>query len=329
MRQDTKRCLLQGLNDREFRSGAELGDALGISRAAVQKHVAQLRDEGVPIHRIPGRGYRLESGVTLLNAAQIEDAVGQLRPGRLKGLEVHPSLDSTSVYLRNRAESGPGHGYVCLSEAQTAGRGRRGNPWIATPYRNLMLSVAWRYQHWPTSITTMALALGTFIAGAIEAEGAVDVGVKWPNDLVWRGRKLGGILVDVTGESVGPCDVVVGLGLNVLINAEDGARIDQDWVDLVTVLGRDVDRNQLAARSIAAILEVLERLEYEAGQDWWWRDWLRLDVLRQRQVVIRSQTGSVSGRALGIDPAGALIVVDDSGREHHCYQGEVSVRLAS
>ncbi len=190
-----------------------------------------------------------------------------------------------------------------------------------------MLSLSWRYESWPEAVTTLGLAVAAAIAGAVDPFADDRIQIKWPNDLVCDGRKLGGIVMDVQGEGAGPCDVIVGVGVNVLIDELDAPRIDQAWTDLAAVSARPVDRNVLAAACIDALASALQRFERD-GFDAWREQWERRHVLTGRRAVVRGAAGAVSGTVIGIDASGALLLRDGSGVVRRCFHGEVSVRTA-
>src|SRR5690606_30204687 len=158
------------LADGQFHSGTDLGKRLGVSRAAVNKGVRALAGLGLEIHSIPGRGYKLPEPVAPLDRAAILAEL-ERRGTRPPSLEVLESVDSTNRYLLARAPS-LASGSVCLTEAQTRGRGRRGRGWLATPYRNLLLSVASRFETGPAGVAAFGLAAGLALLEGLEEYGA-------------------------------------------------------------------------------------------------------------------------------------------------------------
>ena len=208
--------LIRLLNSSESISGTALGDALGVSRVAVQKKIQGLMENGLPVNAVSGKGYSLEDGITLLDGDTIlkKSQVAEL----LTDVEVLQNVASTNTHLLSK-EITTNRACICLAESQSSGRGRRGNNWQSSPYRNVMLSLSWGFDHWPATITGLGLAVSLCIVETLNNNYGLDVEIKWPNDLMVRNGdvydKLGGILVDVAGESSGACNVVIGLGLNV------------------------------------------------------------------------------------------------------------------
>jgi BirA family biotin operon repressor/biotin-[acetyl-CoA-carboxylase] ligase len=322
----TRQQLLQCLSRPGFRSGTEMGAALGLSRAAVHKHVQALVERGVPIHSVPGRGYRLAEGVTLLDEALIKRRMTSEARALVSALDILDEVDSTSGYLAGLA--GPDQaGRICLTEAQTAGRGRRGRTWTASPYRDLMMSIGIEYPGWPAQLPTLGLVAALMVARALADLGAADLRLKWPNDVVHGDHKLCGILLDVTGEAHGPCRVIVGIGINVSMDPGRGRTIDREWTDLGSILDRVPDRNTLAATCLNHLLPVFRDFPAE-GFSPRLTEWQRLDSLLGRGITVHAADGRIThGEARGVDESGRLRVLEETGDIRLLTQGDVSVRV--
>jgi BirA family biotin operon repressor/biotin-[acetyl-CoA-carboxylase] ligase len=296
--------LLDLLADGERHTGVRLAEALGITRAAVWKRIEALRVLGLAIES-GARGYRLDRPFRPLDATAIRSA---LEDPRLP-LEIRFLVDSsnTQLALSRRPEH---RAQVLLAEAQSAGRGRRGRAWRSPPGSGIYLSLAWRFES------------GLAAASVLRELGADSVGLKWPNDL-WAGEaKLGGILIDISGTAEGPCEAIIGLGLNVDLGLADG--IDQAWTDL-TRLGLDMDRNVLAAALINRLIEFCARFDRQ-GFAQFASLWRQFDLLHGRGVRVESARGpATEGRADGVDEQGRLALVTEAGRGW-ISQGELSVR---
>ncbi|MCG6870803.1 MAG: biotin--[acetyl-CoA-carboxylase] ligase [Gammaproteobacteria bacterium] len=318
--------ILRLLADSRFHSGSELGRALGVGRGAVHNAVHRLIGEGLEIFSVRGRGYRLATPVEVLDGERIRAGLPPAVVGQLRELEVLEEVDSTnSALLRRGRGAAPA---ACLTEWQSAGRGRRGRNWAASPWRNLMLSVSWELEAGANQIGGLSLAAGVAVARVLEAAGIRDVRLKWPNDVLWRQRKLGGILVDLAGVLGDPCLVVVGVGLNLALEPGDAAEIAQPWVDVREVAGESaLSRNRLAA---ALVAELLQSLEIFARQGFapFREPWLERHAMQGEEVVITADGAgdALSGTAVGIDPVGALVLRDATGRQHRVLSGELSLR---
>ncbi len=311
-------------------AGPASGDALarrfGVTRAAVWKRVRGLREAGVAVTGSAGRGYALAQPLDLLDAAAIRAALAPEPAAALSGLEIAWSLDSTNAELLRREAPAQGVA-VLLAERQTAGRGRRGRAWASPLAANLYLSLSRRYGGGLARLGGLSLAAGTAVAEALQALGTGAVRVKWPNDIVVDGRKLGGLLVEGSGEPAGAARAVVGLGLNVRMPAAQAAAIDQPWTDLAAVLETPPPRSALAARLLDHLLPALALFDREGLAPFLPR-YAALDALRGRAVAVHGGDGSThAGIALGVAEDGALRV-DVEGAERRFHSGEVSVRAA-
>lgn len=306
-------------------SGSELAARLGVSRTAVWKQVERLRELGLDVAAQAGRGYRLGAPIELLDAERIRRALTSSERARLGDLALHWQLDSTSSELLRRAAGDPRDGLVCLAEVQSAGRGRRGRVWRMPLGGGLALSLLKRFDDGMAALSGLSLVAGVAAVRALADCGIDGVGLKWPNDLVAQNRKLGGILVELGGDAIGPCHAVIGLGLNLRLDAAAVAAIDQPSIDLTALSrGAPPSRNRLAARLIAELGAALERFA-DAGFGAFADDYARLDLLRGLRVCVLRTGMTQEGRAIGVDARGALRVVFDDG-ERSVDGGEVSVR---
>lgn len=306
-------------------SGARLAAELGITRSAVWKRIQTLRAAGVDVAAIPGRGYALARSPDLLDATAISNGLAAATRGHLAGLDLHFEIDSTNAEaLRHPA---PASGVQAwLAERQTAGRGRRGRPWVSPLAAHVYLSLSRRFDAGIGALQGLSLAVGAATAGVLHAMGFEQVGLKWPNDLLADGRKLGGILVELRGDAAGPLQVVVGLGLNVAMPAPAGTAIDQPWCDLASLSPTPPGRNELSVALLDALVPLLATYENE-GLAPWQTAWSRLDLLAGRAVRLEEGGRSIDGIALGINAEGALRLRTAHG-ERRCHAGETSLRAA-
>jgi len=321
----TRQQILKRLGDTRFHSGTRLGADLGISRAAVCKAVQSLADAGLPVESVPGKGYRLPVALEPLDRRTILKHLGAEADALRDRLTVLEEIDSTSRVLLGQAGETLLPGAVCLAESQPKGRGRRGRHWLTTPYHNLMLSMAWRFAAAPSAMTGLSLAAGLAVLDALEAYGVRGAGLKWPNDILWDGRKLAGLLVDLQGEAGGPSTVVLGLGINGYLDPKTARAIDQPWVDLHTISGHTVARNRLAARVIASLRSVFERFDRE-GFAPFRAEWERRHVFQGRRVRLLAENETRTATVVGIDAQGALRLRDAHGREQSVFSGDLSLR---
>ena len=318
--------LLRLLADGALHSGEELAAALEVSRAAIWKRVQQLEEWGIAVEAKPGSGYQLESQIDLLDATAIRAKLPHAALERLRNLEVHAVLDSTSDRLLAAEELPPGRFDACLAEFQSAGRGRRGRSWVAPFASGLCVSVNWSYRDAPATLGALSLAAGVAALRALRRLGFANLSLKWPNDIVHRDGKLGGILIDLRGEAAGPAYFVVGIGINVRLPRATRERLQADGVDAVdlTSLGNAPLRNDAAAVLIAELTQAL--LEFGAcGMTAFADEWQVADALAGRPVRVHHGGQFLDGFARGVDADGALLLEID-GASRRILSGEVSVR---
>lgn len=312
--------LLTILCDGEFHSGEELSERLNVSRTAVWKQVAKLEEFGLQVNAVKGRGYRLVDDLDLLSLQTIYEQLDNSTYEVFDHIDLHLSAPSTNR-LALDAKVAP---YVCLAEMQTAGRGRRGREWVSPFAKNIYLSVAWNFGDSAATLDSLSLCVAVAIARALRGLGCAGVGLKWPNDLLYQNRKLAGILLEATGELGGAIRVVVGIGLNVAMTADQGRDIGQQWVSLVELVDGSLTRSEVAAALLNSLAEALPAFERE-GFAAFEKDWRSFDCLVNRPVDLHIGSQKVPGVARGVDPTGALLIEQDG--DIKAYRGgEVSVR---
>ncbi|MEN8168593.1 MAG: bifunctional biotin--[acetyl-CoA-carboxylase] ligase/biotin operon repressor BirA [Pseudomonadota bacterium] len=322
---ETLYALVAMLADGRFHSGEDLGKSLGIGRAAVWKSLQQLSPLGLELHAVSGRGYRLATPVELLSESRISVLLDDNCRNGLSGLQIFHSIDSTSKYLKQAAESGAPSGTVCLAEHQSEGRGRRGRHWHSPYASNLYLSVVWRFNDGMSRLSGLSLAVAVAMMRCFDELGASGTGIKWPNDIISEQGKLAGILLDVAGESSGPCYAVIGIGVNYDMSTTVGGVIDQAWTQLRDC-GVTLGRNEVVASLLNNLFKALMLYEQE-GFEAFRGEWQQWDMLRDHEVRLQMANETRDGIARGIDESG-LLLVEQQGKLYHYAAGEVSLRKA-
>lgn len=318
--------LLRLLADGRFHSGEALAGHLGVSRAAVWKRLKQAGTlPGIEVQAIRGRGYRLSTPLSLLDEVGLRSHISAGVADRID-LEIAEQLPSTNAHLMAQPAPQIGRARVCLAEHQTAGRGRRGRPWISGFGRNLTLSLAWSFEQPMSALAGLSLAAGVAVAEALSDAGASGHGLKWPNDLYLAERKLAGILVEASGEASGPTRVVIGIGLNLMMDTQEALAIDQPWADLQEQLGSPPPRNRIAALLIEHLSLACDRYASE-GLAPFLATWQQHDIHLGRDVCLTLGDRRLLGRYVGLADDGALLLETPEGRQ--AFQGgEVSLRPA-
>lgn len=310
--------LISILSDGEFHSGEQLGEHLGMSRAAINKHIQTLRDWGVDVFTVPGKGYSLPEPIQLLDESVI---CRQLDQGKVTVL---PVIDSTNQYLLDRIST-LNSGDCCVAEYQQAGRGRRGRKWFSPFGANLYLSMFWRLEQGPAAAIGLSLVIGIVMAEVLHDLGADKVRVKWPNDLYLNDRKLAGILVELTGKTGDAAQIVIGAGLNMGMRQVQADIVNQGWITLQEA-GITIDRNTLAVRLIKELREALTLFEQD-GLATFLSRWEKLDNFIHRPVKLIIGDKEIFGISRGINAQGALMLEQD-GILKPWVGGEISLRSA-
>lgn len=308
--------LISVLADGEFHSGEHLGESLGMSRAAINKHIHTLREWGIDVFTVPGKGYSLPEPMQLLDAAVI---CQQVEGG---SIAVLPAIDSTNQYMMDRLNE-LHSGDVCIAEYQHAGRGRRGRQWFSPFGANLYISMFWRLEQGPAAAVGLSLVIGIVMAEVLQRLGADRVRVKWPNDLYLDDRKLAGILVELTGKTGDAAQVVIGAGINLAMRQVDQQMVNQAWINLQEA-GIVINRNELAVQLINELRTSLKHFELE-GLSPFLNRWAELDNFIHRPVRLIIGEREIKGISRGINAQGALLL-EQEGMIKPWVGGEISLR---
>jgi len=326
--QSRRERLLALLADGAFHSGERLAKRLRISRAGIWKSIESLREMGIEVQSVPRQGYRLPNPVDLLDKDELKEAMSAATRDRLDRIEVLLTVDSTNRHVIDNPVVESGRGQVCITELQTAGRGRRGRSWLAPFGSGICLSIGWQFAEAPPTFSALSLAVGVAAARALKRFGA-DVKLKWPNDLLWQQRKLGGILIEMRGESDGPAHVVIGIGVNMRMPAAARIALAEKQAALIAdvheiLRERTPARNQLAGAFVDEIVAMLQTFATR-GFDPFIDDWSQLDSLAGASVKVIGASATTFGIARGVDRDGTLLV-DADGELRRFVSGEVSLR---
>ncbi len=318
---DKSFALLAALADGRAHSGASLAEQLYVSRAAIWNRVKRLQALGVDIYAVRGKGYQLARGFEFLDEHALRRALSPAAAAIVRAVTVSMVTDSTNQRLLELVPSSGVHGRVWLAEYQTAGRGRRGDRWLAPPGSAVCLSLGWRFDAPPRDLSALSLVVGVAIARALGGLGARGIGLKWPNDLLVRGRKLAGILIEMRSELGGPCSVVIGVGVNVALGDEVRARIDQPSASLADCCEQLPARNLVAAALISALVECL-RAFTAGGFAPLAAAWRELDALAGHAVELTLPDRLVRGIARGVDAHG-MLQIEHNGRTETFLSGHL------
>jgi len=318
----SSRLLLDLLADGQVWSGRQLGEQLGISRAAVWKRIGALRKLGLEIPSVRGKGYSLSRPLELLDEPVIKAGLGSASLALIRQLSIKRITGSTNSDIALLPDN-QRHGSLILTEYQQAGRGRRGRSWASPFGSNLYLSVGWRFEQGAAMLGSLSLATGVMILRALKECDIGNATLKWPNDVRIDGRKAGGCLIEIQGDASGPCEAIVGIGLNLDMPA--GVAIDQDWCDLKS-FNPNLSRNQLAVAVIDSLVPALQQFS-KLGFAPFAREWALADELIGQPVTLTIGNRQIDGLSQGISGNGGLLVETD-GVTSEYQAGEVSLRAA-
>ncbi|MBM0108015.1 biotin--[acetyl-CoA-carboxylase] ligase [Steroidobacter sp. S1-65] len=323
--------LLAMLAEGAFYSGEQLARKLKISRGGVWKLMNSLKALGVDIESVPRQGYRLPRAVDLLAKEDITASWPAATRALMERTDVLLTVDSTNRFLFDLPPPQPGRFQLCTAEVQNAGRGRRGRSWIAPFGSGVCMSLSWQFAEAPPTFSALSLAVGVAVVKAFQRLGIEGVGLKWPNDLQWQARKLGGILIEMRGESAGPAQVVIGIGINMHMPAATRMQLAEREAALIAdvheiMKERTPTRNALIATVVEQLLEMLQTFTVH-GFAPFKEEWLALDTLSNAAVKVIAGSQTTHGTARGADDDGTLLVEVD-GELRKFVSGEVSLRAA-
>ncbi len=266
--------------------------------------------------------------VELLDGRLIRAQLQRQHEQRLHSFDVPPEIDSTNARLLSGPAPPFGSADVCIAESQRAGRGRRGRAWISPPGASIALSIGWAFRETSRGLPALSLAVGVAVARALKRAGANGIMLKWPNDIWFHDRKIGGILLESRAEADGPAFVVIGIGINVTLSSEVRSELEQGGVraaSLADACASPPSRNQVAGAILDELFGMLLRYE-RYGVAPFLAPWAGLDALRDRASRVLLGERWVVGCARGVDGEGALLLEVD-GQMRKFNSGEVSLRL--
>lgn len=315
--------LLLCLADGQFHSGSDLARAAGVSRTAIWKQIQAIESFGIEVHSIRGRGYRLPEGLDLIDIDRLRLGLDSITPS-FQHIDLLLTTDSTNREAQDVLSNGIDRALV-VSEHQTGGRGRRGRPWVSPFAANLYMSITWPFVGGVSALEGLSLAVGLAVRDALAQLGVDGVNLKWPNDLLLDSAKLGGILIEISGDLSGECKAVIGIGLNIKMPAS--VAIDQSWADLRHVLNDQLDRTDILIAMCHSLARMLNEFEVKGFSSMHER-WQDHHAHQGQKVSLHMGEHIIVGQCLGVNAQGALRILTEDGEQ--CFQGgEVSVRHAS
>jgi len=308
----------------DFLSGQKISEVLGVSRAAIWKHINSIKEDGYEIEAISRKGYRIIASPDILTFEEIKNLLNTEYIG--KNIIHYDSIDSTNSKAKELAEIGQEHGTVIIGEEQTTGRGRLGRNWVSPKYKGIWMSIILRPNIITENIAQITLIGAAAVQKAIKQMG-IKTKIKWPNDIVLNSKKVCGILTEMSGEINHINYLVMGIGVNVNLDDED---IPPDLKDIATSIklesGSDIDRKIL----LANMLNIFEKLYNDFVQN----DNIKetIDICRKNSMLLGKEIqlinrGKVTtAKAIDISDSGELVIENNQGIVENIVSGEVSIR---
>jgi BirA family biotin operon repressor/biotin-[acetyl-CoA-carboxylase] ligase len=321
------RPLLEILSDGSFHSGEKIGRALSINLAAVRQQIEKLRQMGIEIRSAAGKGYRIPVRMNLLSRQSILRNLGPDAFVWDLRLKLAFTTKSTNSDAMSCGQAGA-DSVICIAEHQAEGRGRRGREWQSPLGSNIYMSMLFSVQCGIAALEGLSLAVAVMVVRALQESGYSGFGLKWPNDILLDGRKIAGILLELSGDVRGPCKFVIGIGINTQLSAECRDRIEQPVAALAESFVQTTDRNMIVAcliRELSAGVKQFTAAGFPAFQE----AWEALDHYRGKHVQIGGGPAVLEGLVRGVDIGGGLLLETVEGIQV-IQGGELapSVRLA-
>lgn len=310
----------------EFVSGEVLSTALGVTRTAVWKYIRELRQEGYGIESSSKKGYRLLHTPDAVNSSEIGHGLGT----RVLGREIHcfEVIDSTNNYAKKAAAEGCSDGTLVVAECQTAGRGRLGRPWESSDKKGIWMSIVLKPCISPEEVQVITIAAAVAVVDAIYKATGIETGIKWPNDILLEGKKVCGILTEMSCEMERVNFLVIGMGINV---NQDGEDFPEELRNTAISLKMHGGVEGILRRS-----EIIKQILYEMEKqydkikmgktDEIIEEWKKKSVTLGKLVRANIRNTEITGTAVDITEDGKLVVKSADGEELEVLSGEVSVR---
>ena len=306
----------------DYVSGQEICEKLGVSRTAVWKVIRQLQEEGYQVDAARSRGYRIIDGPDVMTAEEVESLLDTEWAG--KPVVYYPETDSTNIRIRHLGDEGAPHGTLAVADRQTAGRGRRGRTWESPGGSCIYMSILLRPDLAPEKAPMLTLVMACGVAEGIMDCADVKVQIKWPNDIIVSGKKLAGILTEMSAQVDYINHVTVGVGINV--NVQNFPEEIQTATSLLSETGTQTKRAPVIAAVMKHFEENYKIFMQTEDMSGLMKKYSSLLVNQDREVLILEKDAEYKAYAEGINQKGELVVRREDGTVENICAGEVSVR---
>ena len=306
-------------------SGEEMSRRLGISRTAVWKHIRKLRSEGYSIESQTNSGYKLVGSPDVLSSGELGPFLHTESIGR--NIIYLDSIDSTNTYAKKKAEGSFIEGTVVIADEQTGGRGRLGRHWVSTKGKGIWMTIMLKPDILPSDAPKLSIVAALAVTNAIRSCCQLDAEIKWPNDIVTGGKKLCGILTEMSAEEDEIKYVIIGIGINANIEIDDfGKELSRIATSVKIEKGKPVSRKALAASVLNEFEKVYRVFAREASINDLLNDYKSKSAVLGKEVRLISRKEEITGLAVDISEKGQLVIKLADGSYREIMSGEVSVR---
>lgn len=307
-----------------FVSGEAMCQACGVSRTAIWKHIKELQDAGYRIEAVRNKGYRLVEAPDLVTAAEIREGLTTTLLGQ--SIAYRDSIDSTNSLAQHLALNGAPEGTLVIADEQTSGRGRRGRQWFSPPHSGVWMSLILRPQLPLAHAAQITLVAAVALCQALTRVTGVRAGIKWPNDILFDGRKCCGILTEMHAEFDQIHHLVVGIGINVNVPQEEFPDdLQKIATSLQAIKGSRISRAQVV-RTVMEEFEPLYRQYVTNGGFGTLRDaWKANNITLGNQIIAHTARGDLEGKAVDIDEFGVLLLEKADGTQEKIYSADIAV----
>ncbi len=322
--------ILRLLSDRKFHSSISIAEHFQCSRATVSKSLQHVDALGIELTKLRGKGYRWENPVCWLNSDLILEKLTASVNSSFFDLKILDSIDSTNNFLLKDLERQQGNSCVSVvaAELQTNGRGRLGRTWYSGLGDSLTFSLRWRFDRSISELSGLSLVIGIAITRVLNSFFPKSVSLKWPNDILFHHHKLGGVLIELRGETIGSCYAIIGIGINFNLSENIKSAIEQDVTDLFTITGEHIDRNLLFGALLSELRDILVSFE-KYGFIHFMKEWISYHAFEGKKICLTLPNSSViEGIVDGVNDDGALVLITTTGRNSYNV-GDISLRMKS
>jgi BirA family transcriptional regulator, biotin operon repressor / biotin---[acetyl-CoA-carboxylase] ligase len=309
--------------NKEYVSGQYLADLIGCSRTAVWKHIEELRKHGFELEAVKRKGYRILTTPENVSADEIRIGLKTKFLGQV--IQYEERVDSTQKIAQRLAYEDVPEGTVVIAEEQLSGRGRMERKWHSPKYTGIWMSLILRPKIPISKAPQLTLITAVAVVQAIEELTGLLPDIKWPNDILIRGKKVTGILTELQAESDRISSVIIGIGMNVnQMNEDFPEELQTIASSLAIEKGEKISRAALI-RAVLTNLERLYLLYLEQGFAPLKIMWESYAISIGKNIIARTLTGSIHGRAMGINDEGVLLIEDPSGKTHFVYSADIEL----